>query len=346
MAGFTLKFDAQTSGNYKIAYKDADDPCAVYQYKEVYVNNQSYPHEVSVNIDIEGSLYCDNITYTGWVLPMCFGEVYQPGQTVPDHATIFTHVIGSIANQCHRLYLHLAGYKIESFTIDNGGSGYDESDPPTLTIVRDAYDPLVPDDPLDPNPYDAVSIVPVISDGEIVGVNFTSASMNRGGAYNPQHLNDPTMDPTVTITGGIGTGAVITPVLANSGDTITTENIDEIACSDVTNTMSITLTTPDDKFQMCGNQTTARSLIPIHYNVDDLGCCYCEQCGEATIDATAATSGSMFYCYNKCWDESSVTMFFAEIKHGETVVLSNAIKETYNVLSSTLDVPAQTTWII
>lgn len=315
MAGFTLKFDAQTSGNYKIAYRDADDPCAVYQYKEVYVNNTSYPHEISVNIEIEGSLYCDDITYDGWILPMCFGEVYQPGQDVPDNATTFTHVMSKIPSDCDKLEIVLTGYKIESFDITNGGSGYDENDPPTLTIVRN--DVLSSD-------YDAVGIVPIISGGEIVGVNFVSSGMNKGGAYNPQHIDGDTVhDPTVTITGGVGSGAVITPVLADSGDEF---QLEDFACSSVGDS-SVSIEFAGKAIYTCGKESTARSILPVHYDVSilDNECCYCDACADVKISTLNAVTGSVKYGYTKCWDNGGTTTYYSSINANEEVVLQNVI---------------------
>ena len=334
MAGFTLKFDAQTSGNYKIAYKDADDPCAVYQYKEVYVNNQSYPHEVSVNIEIEGSLYCDNITYEGWVLPMCFGEVYQPGQTVPDHATTFTHVISQITNNCEKIDVTLKGYQISWINVDDSGSGYTYSDPPTVVITRDPNDATDIEFQFDANNATAV----INNSGQITGVMFDNemSDINARGTYDK---NNP---PSISIVGGTFVDqASLSLTVETTGRGIKASDVEQFACSTtIGDNTTFALENVNDTISLCGNVTTARQLISNNYDVVSDGCCYCEECHNVTIDATAASTGYIEYSYNKCWDESGVTTYFAKLNSGESITLTNVILSTFFTFNETLDVSA------
>lgn len=316
MAGFTLKFDAETSGNYKIGYRDSAYPSDSYKYKEVYVNNTSYPHEVSVSIEVEGNLYCADVIYEGWILPMCFGEVYQPGQDVPDNATTFVHTVQQISNNCSKLKVTLQGFGIASVTITDPGGGYTEA--PAITLIRDVADTNVDD----------AILVPVIESGKVTAINVQYA-----GTYNGV--------PTLSIAApGSGTQATAVAVLEINGEDIPTEDIANFACSSVNGTTNIVLDTIGTYIQMCGNYGTAQNIISKNYKVENEGCCYCESCCNVTIDATSATSGSVEYSYNKCWDESGVTTYFAELQHGQSITLNNVILDTVYTFGETLDVSA------
>ncbi|MES3019865.1 MAG: RagB/SusD family nutrient uptake outer membrane protein [Bacteroidota bacterium] len=84
------------------------------------------------------------------------------------------------------------GENLSKITIVNGGSGYNATNPPTITITGGGGN--------------SATAVPTISGGKITVINISG----RGKFY--------TSAPTITISGGVGTGAIATATLTNPDD--------------------------------------------------------------------------------------------------------------------------------
>lgn len=317
MANFVLNFSAYTSGVHKIAWRTFETPVGEYNYINVNVNAPSYPVVQSVTIPVNGSLYCADdgngrtgIEFTGWILPMCYGEEYNNDPMIPDHATTFTHKVEKVNDNCHDYTVTLIGMPLVIEVVD-GGTGY--TDVPEITVVRD---------PADTNTADCEPVA-IISGGSITGVTFNN---NNKGSYDPSHL------PTVSVTGNASLGAS-TPALLKVG-------MYEYVCDGYYGNYKDyekEFTTLGESVNMCANETAIQDITPC-VSVVDNGPCHCCSCKDVTIDASAADDGQCLVWYNTCWDESgTVTLYSKEIAHGETIVLQNVIVDSLCVAENELE---------
>lgn len=317
MANFVLNFSAYTSGVHKIAWRTFETPVGEYNYINVNVNAPSYPVVQSVTIPVNGSLYCADdgngrtgIEFTGWILPMCYGEEYNNDPMIPDHATVFTHKVEKVESNCHRYTISLHGLPARIGVID-GGTGYTE--PPEITVTRDASDT---------NTHDCRPVAH-ISGGSIDYIIFTD---DDHGAY------DPSNPPTVSVQGNASLSIAI--------DNNIKVNMNKYACDGYYGDTSLYLEKFDtigQSVELCANTSEIQTIDPCLVPVDN-GPCQCCDCSNVTIDTTNANSGMCIVWYNTCWDESgSITLYGMEIQYGQTVQLQNVINDSLCVATNTLE---------
>lgn len=220
MAGFTLEFIANTTGDHYVCYRDTNtaDP-----YTCITVNVTTLGPE-TVEINIPNNIYCDNTEYEGYIVAACQDQTDANTDGVPDTALTFNFpTIPQEVDPCTLVEFTCNSVDVAAVSMNS-------------TQVGSGYVGL-PGDPM-PVTFSAPPAPGVTATGTAtvgLGIPATSGINNPGAGYSNGNFNSvPVLRPGQIATDGAGllvdvviSGGVITSLSLNTpGSAYTTLDAD------------------------------------------------------------------------------------------------------------------------
>jgi hypothetical protein len=295
MATLTINFQANAIGNHIIAYKTYNEPFPVVPLEHVIiVENVVTPGPQSVDIAVEGNLYCGEITYDGYVVASCLlnDEATLLGtgipdvsddagaNGVPDVATTFSVLMEKQADPCTFATITCDNTPITSITIDdNGTSVCDDGTYPLVFTEVTAGDELIAAD------------IDVIVTGNVV----TSFTINNAGSYKVAPIVSVTI-PNCTSAPAFTAVMEACPIFNLSDVNIQCLNDDGNAVPPL---YELEL---GESVDYCVAIGTAGTALGTQFAVVGTDYCHCRECENYSVQNTDTVAHII--TFQTCWDEA------------------------------------------
>lgn len=285
MASLTINFQANTSGDHYVGYREIHmDAPNTYTVITVPVITPGM-HNAVINID--GSLYCGPLHMAGYIIAACEDQTDINGDGIPDAAIVWTQDLNEQLDPCVLTNFECNNTGVKTVTIPNGGTGYVIND--VLPFVETTLgDEILPG---------FITVTGTSGLGEILSFDITDP-----GSW----LALPTINAAVA---------------GNADANLTPTELEECEINDLTDVACLTVQglkknwtgAIGESIDLCAdfNTVALQALVGPEIVVVAAGNCKCLPCEELSIDASASTTGNAVVQYNRCWDRDS----------GETLVI-------------------------
>ena len=287
MAKFTVNYNANTTGEHRVYYRTySDDPAplpapaiATHQYV---VDNVDVPGPRSVEIEVEGNLYCGDITYTGYVIALFqLGDPDVNADGIPDSAQQFTVPLLQQTDPCILTDFLCENTGVLSTNVTLGGTGYSVGEVVTVTETSPG-DEIVP---------------AVIEVGAETGGVIDSLTIITPGLYKAA----PTLD--LSTIGGFDATAVVDGMEDCPALDLTTYQclLDDGNAASYILALADTVSFCSDVAAVAGLTGGGASQFLATEAADDAPC-YCRGC--VSYDLTNNGAAPNNYTVKTCWDGS------------------------------------------
>lgn len=314
MASLTINFQATTTGNHFVGYREIHtDPAGVFTVITVACPTLG---NYNAQIDVDGSLYCEELEYEGYIIAECQDQTEGPNAGVPAAAIVWSQVLDQQPDPCTLTTLTCISVAVQSVVVNIQGAGYAVNDviPFVEATVGDEIAPGF------------ITVASVGALGEITAITLTDPGL---------WLAPPNLDATGS---GNGQAQIATDRMAACPDI----EMINVACTgiDSNNKTGVTLNQGESIIGCYGTDLEAlEQEVGPQIDILQDGNCKCKGCESITLDATAATTGVAVVQYNRCWDRGAgEVLVIADLAFGETIT-DCIITGSYQTTSNNLDQP-------
>tara|TARA_R110002153_G_scaffold116579_1_gene260249 strand:- start:329 stop:1306 length:978 start_codon:yes stop_codon:yes gene_type:complete len=306
MATFTVTFNAPQPGTYTCGWRVQGTLVAHTIVNQVVTIPGT--NAFIITIPVADNVYCDRYDYEGYIIADCQDQTLDPVTGVPLSAITFTASFNQQADPCPLYTITLNQVPINNLIITNPGIDYAIGDVVVFSgsIVS--------------SPIATVDGIGGVGTGPI-----TSFSVTDPGSVSAI--------PTISVTSGAGSGAIITANLDISPINLITSSF---VCGGLGPIPPIpTWVTPSlgDSIELCSDPAKF-STLPASFTAVDIsaanGSCNCITCEEATVLNNSGKG--LIVQWQTCHDNSdpagSITLLQQTIPDAATVVLGCVIPGT------------------
>jgi hypothetical protein len=136
MATLTINFQANTTGDHYVGYREIHmDPPNTYTVITV---NVLTPGLQSAVINIDGSLYCGDLHYSGYIIADCQNQTDSNTDGIPDTAITWSQTIAAQVDPCVLTTFTCSNVAVQSIDLNIVGNGYPGGPNAPVTVTIDA----------------------------------------------------------------------------------------------------------------------------------------------------------------------------------------------------------------
>lgn len=310
----TVPFIANTIGVHLIEYRG-------------FVNGNAVTNAITIDFNVEETgpqeflfncyqnLYCDSITYTGYVIAACQSQADTTANGIPDLAQTWDITIPQETSTLDDLK-----FTVESSEIDEVILNADPG-PCTDGVYFLEFNEVTPGDQVEPA-------------GGTLTISGTSyvVDMTSQGLYKAA--------PTITVRNN---DCFSVPDFTVTLYKVTIDLSVYVAASNLGPVRPIYEKEIGDVFHLA--MADASIVTNDRLAVVSEGSYYCKGCKTAIVNAVASSSGSGKISYQTCWDssnpEGTAILITMQIVAGVSYTLGNLLEDTITIDNDTLDVDAQ-----
>ena len=281
MAGFTVNFNANTTGDHYICYRDigSGDPFTCVTENVVSVGPNS------VSIDVPNNIYCETARLEGYIIAACQDQTDLNGDGIPDLAITFSVTLPQQTDPCPLYTITCASAGIAAVQVDNTPSANWVSGP-------EGPFPLVF--------TDGTAITPATGDIRVDGSDQFTVNIVDPGEY--------TVAPSTIDLSSFSNYLTATPpnftVLMASCDNLDIRDIDCNGDWGLTSPLPEIAIPFGDSIQTCVDEASLASL-PSSFSAEASGStCHCIDCQGLYI--TNAVGKTITISYQTCWEDNDV----------------------------------------
>ena len=320
MATLRINFQANTTGNHIVGYRENyfDLPNT---YNTVILNILT-PGPAFVDIIIPGSLYCGELSYSGYIIAECQNQTDSNGDGIPDAAVTWSQNIPQQIDPCIETNIICDSVGILTIDILEPGENYTPGDviPVVEATIGDQVSPAI------------ITVLTVNGGGGITSVSITNA-----GLYKATPLLN-----AAGVSGwpGVTPAQLVVTAMANC------------PALDIENFVCATIITNGIKpewessplgsiYTLCADIEEVTDTLGIQFRAEEVSNCKCRGCELLTLDASAAATGGCTISYNTCWDrDAGEVLNIVQVNPGDVFTnIACVIPETVQVLANDLDTP-------
>jgi len=320
MATLRINFQANTTGNHIVGYRENyfDLPNT---YTTVTLNILT-PGPAFVDIIIPGSLYCGQLSYSGYIIAECQNQIDSNADGIPDAAVTWSQIIPQQVDPCIETTIICDSVGILTINIIEPGENY---------TIGDVI-PIIESSPGDEVSAGNITVLTVNGGGGI-----TSVSINNTGLYKAIPLLDAS---AVVGWPGVINAQLVVTAMSNCPAL----NIEDFVCATIiTNGIK-----PEwgsfplgSTYTLCADIEEVIDTLGIQFRAEEVGNCKCRGCERLTLDASAAATGGCTISYNTCWDRNAGEVLnIVQVSPGDVFTnIACVIPETVQILANDLDTP-------